>query len=169
MKLLAKTCLLGVCAGLGATALYAQPGGAVRSANTVEMMSRAQVLRETAGQDLQHTIQLQSLARRQKDVIKLNCVNDKLVQIKPQVNIMDRAQIEFSAGNPGAAWQAITSAANNVHRLREQADECVGEGGLGPSSSNGFEAPTVPDDPYNDGPGTWGTVVEPPAYASPFT
>src|SRR5688572_29404494 len=37
-------------------------------------------------------VQLQEVARKQKDVIKLNCVNDKLLQIKQLMNIADAAK-----------------------------------------------------------------------------
>ena len=35
---------------------------------------------------------LQEQARKDRDVIKLNCVNDKLVQMKPQMNMNDTAR-----------------------------------------------------------------------------
>lgn len=169
MKLLAKISLFGAFIGVGATGLYAQPGfGQQQSASTIELMQRAQMLRTQSSEDLQHAYHLQALARREKDVIKLNCVNDKVVQMKPQLNIMEREQTVLSAGEPQSAFQQIESAAQSVRRLREQADQCVGEGGLnGAESTNGFTAPPFPDDP-NQTP--WNNqTIEPPAYASPFT
>lgn len=165
MRLLAKIGLYTSLAAIGATALYAAP--AVGGGSMAEL-GRAQTIRDEANADIRHTYHLQALARKEKDVIKLNCVNDKLVLMKPQLNIIEQAHTEVAAGvNGGAAFTGMVQAGESVRHLREQADQCVGEGGLGGTeSANGWTGPIVPDDPYTN---PWGSVVEPPAYASPFT
>lgn len=162
MKLLTKIGMIALLGGAGVSALYAAPGeGAVNT----EAMVRAQQLQGRMGEDARHVQHLQQLARREKDVIKLNCVNDKLVQIRPQLNIADRAQSGVLAGQ-STAYQELTAAAESVHKLREAADQCIGEPGLGTESSNSYTHPPIYD-PTGEYP-TWGATFEPPGYASPM-
>ena len=119
--------------------------------------------------DARHIQHLQQLARKEKDVIKLNCVNDKLVQVKPQMNIADRAESDLETASDAsrmAVFDQISQAAENVRRLREEADQCIGEPiQTGGDSSNSFTGPNAPDDPTK---GFTGNEIEPPGYASPF-
>jgi hypothetical protein len=181
MKLLAKIGLGLALVGAGVAA--ASPGddlmvedltGAGVTSNNVsfeEMVQRSNVIHEQIISDMRHVQHLQAVARKEKDVIKLNCVNDKLVQIKPQMNIADRAKTELElsingSGDRLTVYTEITQAGENIRRLREESDQCIGEPLLGGESSNSFTHPDVPYDPTTANP--WGTVVEPPAYASPF-
>src|SRR5690242_18713236 len=101
MKLLAKLGLFGLVVGAGATALYAAPDLSSPESLT-EIQVRAQAIHGAALDDLRHTDHLQTIARKEKDVIKLNCVNDKLVQIKPQINLIEKSQLAL-VGPTGAA------------------------------------------------------------------
>jgi hypothetical protein len=165
MKFLPKKAYL---AALGvipvAGLLYAAPGDVGLDGMTPALTaSRSQML-----EDYRHVQHLQIVARREKDVIKLNCVNDKLVQLKPQLNLWDRTQAELAGVTDGTTREAIVTELNNstqrVRQLRQEADQCIGEPVAEQESSNSWTGPTVPDNPYTD----WGTVLEPPAYASPF-
>jgi hypothetical protein len=153
-----------VLAGASVSALYAAPGLG-GEAHVEEQMMRAQQLRGQMGEDARHVQHLQQVARREKDVIKLNCVNDKLIQIRPQLNIADHAQLQVQSGEAGA-MQEISTAAVNVHHLREAADQCIGEPLLGEESTNSVTHPPIVD-PTGDLP-PWGDVFEPPGYASPM-
>src|SRR5437870_2346391 len=99
MKLLGKLSLLALAAGAGATALYAAPGdfgaGATPDARLAEMIATARSTEEQVRNDYRVVLHLQQIARKQKDVIKLNCVNDKLVQLKAVVNIAERSRGEI--------------------------------------------------------------------------
>ena len=159
MKLLVKLGLVAL-AGGGVTALYAAPGfGAKDQAHT-----RAATIHDRIFADMQHVQHLQQMARRQKDVIKLNCVNDKLVQLKPQMNIADNAQISIDI-DATTSLSMMVQAGEAIRRLREEADQCIGEPILGNDSSNSFTNPGG-FDPTTLNP--WGNGIEPPAYASPF-
>ena len=46
---------------------------------------------------LGETVKAQQIARKQKDVIKLNCVNEKLLEIKQLLNIAEEARTELVA------------------------------------------------------------------------
>lgn len=193
MKLLTKIGLFSLLAGAAATAVYGEPQGGWLSPNGVnagaasssttttasadlrgqfslaEMHARIQLLHEQTRSDARHILHLQQIARQAKDVIKLNCVNDKLVQVKPILNLLDEQSLEVdssSDGERGLVFDKVTGAAESVHRLREEADQCIGEPvTIGSESSNSFTGPTAPDDPSK---GFTGKEIEPPGYASPF-
>lgn len=199
MKLLAKTELLGGLLGLllcGANAVYGDPPGdpnppispsglsggasatgvsgnaAVDLRGTLpaaDVRARVQILHDQIRADARHIQHLQQVARQEKDVIKLNCVNDKLVQAKPQMNIADSAEAELGSSRERdrmLAFESITQAAENVRRLREEADQCIGEPVTsGGDSSNSFTGPGAIDDPTR---GYGHHPIEPPGYASPF-
>jgi len=195
MKLLTKVGMWGLLVTASGTALHADPAGgwlspngtsgnigvttnvtdtnkvdAAMSAQTIaDLQVRVHQLQEQSRADARHVQHLQQIARREKDVIKLNCVNDKLVQIKPHLNLGDSAATELSAATEYtkvAAFQNAMLAAENVRRLREEADQCVGEPvSSGSESSNSFTGPQAPDDPTRGWPGGG---LEPPVYASPY-
>lgn len=192
MKLLAKVGIISLLAGATATAVYGEPeggwlspngqsasGAASASANASvdlrgpmsigDMHARLALTREQTRADARHIQHLQQIARQAKDVIKLNCVNDKLVQVKPQMNIADSRTADLEAAGDAerpAVFEAIMQASDNIHRLREEADQCIGEPiATGGDSSNSFTGPTAPDDPNKNFPGN---ELEPPGYASPY-
>jgi hypothetical protein len=86
------------------------------------------------------------------------------------MNLFDSHALELegavSDGDRFAAFEGMSISAENVHRLREEADQCIGEpNAFGGESSNSFTGPTAPDDPTK---GLPGKEIEPPGYASPF-
>lgn len=135
-----------------------------------ELTARVVQLHEQIRADARHIQHLQLMARKEKDVIKLNCVNDKLVQVKPQMNLADVAEIELESAadsERGPLFEGIQQAAESIRRLREEADQCIGEPvGTGGESSNSFSGPGAIDDPTKGFEGE--DSVEPPGYASPF-
>ena len=146
-----------------------QGGSVTVTLSAVEVQARVQVFQEQTRGDARHIQHLQQIARKEKDVIKLNCVNDKFVQVKPEMNIVDNAAAELESAtdaNRMTIFESISTAAENVRRLREEADQCIGEPvQTGGDSSNSFTGPTAPDDPTK---GFNGPDLEPPAYASPY-
>jgi hypothetical protein len=84
------------------------------------------------------------------------------------MNIADAAESEMQMMDATRAisFETITVAAESVRRLREEADQCIGESIIsGGESSNSFTGPSPPDDPTR---GLAGNKLEPPSYASPF-
>jgi hypothetical protein len=145
-----------------------------------DMAARVATLEAQVNEDLQHVKHLQYVARRDKDVIKLGCVNDKLVELNAEMNIFDTEKGQFQAGLAGqpADEQPIYAEAakegEKVHRLRKDADGCAGVPELYKQESGlGVEHPPLPDDPtvppiFGE-PVNYGTILEPPGYASPFS
>jgi len=167
MKLLTKIAVVMATAGAAAT-MYAAPNTVSGNISVEQMLAQSQTAKAQMVADYQHVEHLQLLARREKDVIKLNCVNDKLVEMKPQMNVADRLisdlQNARDAGDQQQTFSGITVAADSVKQLREAADQCVGERLLVTESSNDYTHPDIPDDP---GDSPFGPTIEPPAYASP--
>jgi hypothetical protein len=124
------------------------------------------------GRQMMH---LKELATKAKDVIKLTCLNDKLIQYKAQVNIWDtnKGAFQVAASKTDAeretAYTAAMDTSKAVHVLGDEAKGCVGEPELGQESGVQVEHPPFPDDPTAEDP--FDPVVgdiEPPGYASPF-
>jgi hypothetical protein len=144
---------------------------------TAAEMSESIIVNEQQIQaDGRQMMHLKDAASRQKDVIKLTCLNDKLIQYKAQVNIWDSGKVTFQSAstNTGAdretAYASLMSTANAVRELRDQSNACVGEPELYKQEA-GVEVnhPVFPDDPTADDPfDPTVTDIEPPAYASPY-
>jgi len=128
--------------------------------------------------DNRHVLHLQAIARKEKDVIKLTCINDKLVQVKAQQNLFDSAllQLEAVAESPGgtqAALEDVNKIAAEVKKLRGEADGCAGELEMYKQESRtDVDRPELDDptdgEPLNE-PETMGNPdVDVPAYATPF-
>ena len=168
MKLLTKIAATLVVAGVGAT-MYAAPNDASGDASLESMLSRTELLKSEMAADYRHVVELQLVARKEKDIIKLNCINDKLVAMKPQMNILEHIQSELVAARTSQeqkiAFDGLVSAGAEVKGLREAADQCIGQHLLLTESSNEYTHPDIPDNP-SDNPFS-GATIEPPAYASP--
>jgi len=104
---------------------------------------------------LKRVVQLQGIARKQKDVIKLNCVNDKLLQIKQLVNIgeanktnLDEAIARDDESGRYDFYSNITIANDQVQTLGAEAEQCIGQdlSFLGPTETT-VEGGNEPDDP----------------------
>jgi hypothetical protein len=124
---------------------------------------------------LRHIVQLQEVARREKDVIKLNCVNDKLLQIKQLVNIgeanktnLDEAIARDDESGRYDFYSNITIANDQVSTLGAEAEQCIGQdlSFLGPTDTT-VEGGNEPDDPTVSEEPDFPEVEQPPV-ASPF-
>ena len=175
MKTLART--MSALAFFGGMAvLHADtPAQPAQTLSPTEMATKAANIRTQIALDNQKVLSLKEQAKKLKDVIKLNCVNDKQVQVKAEMNIADSASdalqgalAKGGGGDSQAAFQQLSSAANSVHGLSETAAACIGTPELFKQESGGtVDAPTIVDDPTvpPDDPFA-GAEIEPPASAS---
>lgn len=159
----------GVSSGAGtATEPDTVRTSAIRSLSPAELSARVRALHDQTRADARHVQHLQQIARNDKDVIKLSCVNDKLVQVKAQMNIADAGESRLASAQGGERieiFEIIAQAAESVRQLRGEADQCVGEAITARrESSNSFTGPQDTDDPTQG----FGREIEPPAYASPY-
>ncbi len=111
-------------------------------------------------------------AHKLKDVIKLNCVNDKQIQVKAEMNIADIANdslqsaLQKNSDDRQVAYTQLVGASDAVRRLREEAAACIGEPELFKQEQGGtVESPDIVDDPTQQSP-FQGGELEPPSSAS---
>lgn len=142
-----------------------------------EMNVSAASLEARIEEDSQQVLHLQEIAKKQKDVIKLNCVNDRLVQVKAQRNIADETHAQLGAALAKNSDERIglysqfSATADSIKDLREQAKACIGEPELLKQESGVVvDHPLLPDDPTITLPTEGGSIgtFEPPVFASPF-
>lgn len=148
--------------------------GSLNAQPAIDVSARSETLAENVRLAVQFVQNLQANVRREKDVIKLSCVNDKFVELKAQANVFDiaRADLRLSVDSEssGAVMPRLEAAATAVEKIREQAAACAGTVELATSASS-FSAPPIDDDPtvglpFDDISGD--PTIEPPGYASPY-
>lgn len=183
MKRLTKKALPIAFAAILVSQLDAQPRTAPKDSSTTgpapaakvqlspeQMKKEAQALRDQVRADIQRVQYLQAKARKGQDIIKLTCVNDKFIQLKAQANLFDQSHRELAlaldSNQRFNLYPRVTTAAAEVHKVREEADGCIGESELEDESANAFTGPDIIDDPTIGLP--FDIEVEPPAYASPY-
>ena len=149
------------------------PGSSQSQLTPTEMQAQASDIIGQSNDAYQTVLALRESARRQQDVIKLNCINNKLVQLKAQLNIADNENSDLDAAIAGNTDARFTTFANlkdtgaAILKLREDAKACVGQVELLKQESGVLVThPRFPDQPQPIDP--YSGEVEPPAYASPF-
>ena len=180
MKSFRKIALL--LAMFSAFTVHAQaPAPAPKALPAAEMRVRVESIKKEIEDDHRHVLHLQALARKEKDVLKLTCVNDKLVQIKAQMNLFDTANLQLEAAinntddSPRTIFAEVEKAGSDVKKLRGEADGCAGALEMyKQESKSDVERPDL-DDPTDGGPfdppandDTVPSEVEPPGYATPY-
>jgi hypothetical protein len=127
-------------------------------------------MREVLGQVLKHLEE----AREKRDVIKLNCVNEKLTAVKGLLKVSEQADVtmqEAVARRDDEAssheFRKIAIARGKIEQLLAESEACVGELSVysGDTQVEVVE-PASQEPPPASGGG--GTVVIPPTVASPF-
>lgn len=72
-------------------------------------------------------------ARNEKDIVKLNCVNEKLAQIKQILSVAEGAEVALqeavarSDAGADAEYSKIAIARGKAEQLRAEAEECIGQ------------------------------------------
>ena len=145
-----------------------------------EMMAKADSEISKMKSALATVINLQQAAKKQNDVIRVNCVNDRLIQIKKLINIAEGARNDLTeaVANKDKRDQQhqlskVAISGENVTGLTGEARQCVGDDLIFVDNNNQIEVqkPNITDDPTQDpSPETadTGKSIERPAFASPF-
>jgi hypothetical protein len=120
--------------------------------------------------------QLQSKAKKDKDMVKLNCVNDKLTQLNGHLTVSDQAMsslsLDIAKGDDTARQHEFTRMTilyQKVVTLGTEAEQCIGEdvSYVGATTVNVEIDPSIPPtDPTE--PELPVPVVTRPPEASPF-
>jgi hypothetical protein len=118
-----------------ATVAFAQDTPPARQAlSPQETLTQAREFNTKIADTLSKVSRLSSEAQKKKDAIKLNCVNDKLVQIRGHVAITEQTMTALNEamarGNEGERQHEFTRMTilyQKVTVLGTEAENCVGE------------------------------------------
>jgi hypothetical protein len=178
-------------ASLGVGTLYAQPddkgdqpaditvsGETKASLSPREMATETKrILGEMEGFHAR-VLMLQASARKSKDVIKLNCVNEKLLAVKQLLNIAEAAENDLNeaiASSDSDAqvhqYSQVKLAHERATSERDEAEGCIGEEIIfvGPTEVD-VDGPAMPDDPTDDpNPFDAPLDIEHVVYATPYS
>jgi hypothetical protein len=150
----------------------AQPAGL----SPQDMLTQSQTYKTNTMQTTQRLSQMVEEARKQKDVIRLTCLTDKVVQANANMNILDKALISLQdavgrndEGSSTHEFTRITIVNQKVQILGAEAEGCVGEElqFVGATKVDVEVSKDVRNDDTSQ-PATSGTGFERPPVASPF-
>jgi hypothetical protein len=161
-----------------------QPGGSDVDLSFKQQANLTpQEMLDQGGQDmrqmqdgLKRVVELQELARKQNDIIKLNCVNDKLVQVKAAINIGERATTDMNEaiarnddGARAHAFTKLTITTQKTQVLVTEAENCVGQdlSFVGQTQVITEVDPNIPSEDPTTPPNPFPPIDRPPL-ASPF-
>lgn len=169
---------------IGATAAFASTGGDEANVDfrkdapptAQEILSQSKDYYRKM-QDVQKRILgLQAKAKRDRDVVKLNCVNDKLVNVRGLQTVSDQAMTTLNMANSNSdesgrlhEFTRLTILYQKVVTLGTEAEQCIGEdvSYVGATRVDVEIDPSIPPaDPTQ--PELPLPVVERPPEASPF-
>ena len=164
---------------LGAAVVEAQTAPPAKALPPSELVLRVGEIKQQIDGDYKHVLHLQALAKKQKDVIKLTCINDKLVQLKAQMNLFDTnrfaldAAIDNTDDTPQTIFSDIEKNSTDVRKLRSDADGCAGELEMyKQESKSDFERPDLDDptdgEPFNPPELDGDPEIDVPGYATPY-
>lgn len=98
-----------------------------------EELAQAKEYSSKMGEVQSRMLDLQKIAKKEKDIIKLNCVNDKLEKVKGHISVADQA---MSALNDAASkndaegreheYARMAILNQKVQVLRAEAENCIG-------------------------------------------
>jgi hypothetical protein len=143
-----------------------------------EMLSQSRDYRNRVNGILLRIQSLQEQARKQKDIIRLNCLADKLVQAKVNLNIADQAivAVQEAVNRKDEAgslheFTRVTIVHQKAQVLGAEAEACVGEdlSFVGATKVEVEESPDLPKGDFTNPPIADRPPVERPPQASPNT
>lgn len=138
-----------------------------------DMMKQATEYRTSMDQVLAKIETMVAEARKDKDVIRLNCLNDKVVQGRANLNVADTAMTglkdAMASNDEGARlyeYTRVTIVNQKMQVLAAEAEACVGEelGFVGPTKVDVDVDPDLRgDDPTAPATGPLADVMRPPS------
>jgi hypothetical protein len=113
-------------------------------------------------------------ARTTRDVVKLNCVNEKLTQVKGLLRISEASDVQLQeavakheASAADHEYTKVNLANSRVDQLRAEAEQCIGQLAFRTDENMSVEVEVpeflAPGDPTNIHTGPQGIVRPPPA------
>ncbi len=171
MKILRKIQPVLILVGVVGSAATLRADNSQAHGSSTELNARAAEVEKAIKSEYGEVLGMLAEARKAQDVIKLTCVEDKLIQIKAEMNIADTANqqvdVEGDVGskNRDNALAQLVAAQSSIHDLYTESQACLGKVELSQGNWSTSTHPYFPDDPTVI---PFGSYVEPPAYASPF-
>jgi hypothetical protein len=135
--LLSATLLVST--GVGSSSALAQEPGSPKTEPKVDISDKEKLSQAAAMLDrlqgiLKDVLKSLEAARREKDVVKLNCVNEKLTQIKGLLRVADQSNVALqeavAKGDEDSAqheFAKINIAKQRADQLRADAEQCIGQ------------------------------------------
>lgn len=142
-----------------------------------EMVNQAKDYGRNMTEVLKRTQTLQEQAKREKDIIRLNCVTDKVVQVRVNISIAEQsvaalqeAVTRVDEGERTHEFTRLTIVNQKVQVLGAEAENCIGED-LSFVGATRIDVEVDPNIPQYDPtlPPAPGIDIERPGEASPIT
>ena len=99
-----------------------------------QMVDRAERYIDAMRQRLKEVLKILANARQEKDVVKLNCVNEKVTQVKGLVRVSEQSSINLQEDvakqeidDARHEYLKIAIAREKVQQLRAEAEQCIGQ------------------------------------------
>lgn len=147
------------------------PNATAETLTLDEMRARIRIHVREAATGHQTILSLQTKARAEKDPTKLTCLNEKFLEFKQLVNIMENKKVEFevipedpSGLSHRGVFVSVETAASAIKNVIAEALACIGEE-LEDTEAGDFDGPDIPDDPSDP---IFPTFPENPEYGSPY-
>jgi hypothetical protein len=150
----------------------AAPAAPTSSLTNPEKLQRADEYLDRMKQVMKQVLKLLEEARNEKDVVKLNCVNEKLTQVKGLLRVSEQADISLQESvaknekdTADHEFQKISIAKTKVEQLRAEAEECIGQLAYVVDEKTTVEVETpkdLPDRDVTDREGPPPVVTRPP-------
>ena len=142
-----------------------------------EMVNQSREYAKNMGDVLKRIQTLQDQAKREKDIIRLNCVTDKVVQVRVNMSIAEQSMASLQEavtradeGERTHEFTRLTIVNQKVQVLGAEAENCIGEdlSFVGATKVDVEIDPNIPQyDPTQ--PPAPGIDIERPGEASPLT
>ena len=142
-----------------------------------EMVAQSREYAKNMGEVLKRIQVLQDQAKREKDIIRLNCVTDKVVQVRVNISIAEQSMASLQEavtradeGERTHEFTRLTIVNQKVLVLGAEAENCIGEdlSFVGATKVDVEIDPNIPVYDPTQPPGP-GVDVERPGEASPIT
>jgi hypothetical protein len=142
-----------------------------------EMVNQSREYAKNMGEVLKRIQVLQDQAKREKDIIRLNCVTDKVVQVRVNISIAEQSMASLQEavtradeGERVHEFTRLTIVNQKVLVLGAEAENCIGEdlSFVGATKVDVEIDPNIPVYDPTQPPGP-GIDIERPGEASPLT
>jgi flagellar hook-basal body complex protein FliE len=142
-----------------------------------EMVNQAKDYGRNMNEALKRVQTLQEQAKREKDIIRLNCVTDKVVQVRVNISIAEQSMAALQEavtradeGERTHEFTRLTIVNQKVQVLGAEAENCIGED-LSFVGATRIDVEVDPNIPQYDPtlPPAPGIDIERPGEASPLT